>query len=270
VLTEKQIQWIIFQVLLGLKFMHSGHVIHRDLKPSNILINSNNVVKICDFGLARGISMKNDKDKDVAFTEYVVTRWYRAPEVMVNAMHYDYQIDMWAVGCILGELLERQLPLFRGNDYLDQLKVIVKVIGTPSEEDMGTINSSARSFIANMGPQKRTDWKTRFAKSSPEALDLLDKLLVFNPKKRLTIDEALEHPYFKPIEKKRPPKSDLECKTPFKFDWEESLTRDKIQELMWEEIGEFRPAIREAREKAGLIKKVTTDGDKTGEKSSSE
>jgi len=197
-LSDRHNQWIIYQILLGLKYMHSAKCIHRDLKPSNVLINSNNHVKICDLGLARGV----EESADAQYTEYVVTRWYRAPEVMVTATKYDYQIDVWAVGCILGELLERKKPLFPGTDYLDQLKWIISTIGTPTDQDLGDIGQAARNYIQGLGAQKRTKWTDRFKDANPDALDLLDKLLQFSPKRRITVEEALKHHYFKGLEKK--------------------------------------------------------------------
>ena len=111
VITDEHIQYFIYQILRGLKYIHSANVIHRDLKPSNILVNSNCHLKICDFGLARGY-----QEADY-LTEYVVTRWYRAPEIMCSSDAYDYKIDVWATGCILAELLMRN-PIFPGMFFI--------------------------------------------------------------------------------------------------------------------------------------------------------
>jgi serine/threonine protein kinase len=115
--------------------MHSANVIHRDLKPSNILLNKQCDVKICDLGLGRGY-----KEEEEAKTEYVVTRWYRAPEVILNASEYTKAIDIWSVGCILAELLGRT-ALFPGENYLDQIQRIISVLGTPGHEDMSYIGN---------------------------------------------------------------------------------------------------------------------------------
>lgn len=112
-LSDEHIQYFIYQVLRGVLNMHSALVIHRDLKPSNLLLNKNCDLKICDLGLARGFDCK-----DNMLTEYVVTRWYRAPEVILNASEYDHAIDIWSIGCIFAELLGRA-PLLPGDDYLD-------------------------------------------------------------------------------------------------------------------------------------------------------
>lgn len=127
-------QYFIYQVLRGLKYIHSCRVLHRDLKPSNLLVNSNCDLKICDFGLARGIrrdpndtgtSGADSTSDPMLLTEYVVTRWYRAPEIMLACHEYSYPIDMWSVGCIFAELILRK-PYFPGDDYIDQVRMMKK------------------------------------------------------------------------------------------------------------------------------------------------
>ena len=113
-------QYFVYQMLRGLKYIHSANVIHRDLKPSNLLVNSNCDLKICDFGLARGIHNDRSIGKTMLLTEYVVTRWYRAPEIMLACQEYSKPVDIWSVGCIFAELLKRK-PLFAGDDYIDQV-----------------------------------------------------------------------------------------------------------------------------------------------------
>lgn len=114
------LQYFLYQILRGLKYVHSAHVLHRDLKPSNLLLNANCDLKIGDFGLARTTSETD------FMTEYVVTRWYRAPELLLNCSEYTAAIDIWSVGCILGEIMTRQ-PLFPGKDYVHQLRLITEV-----------------------------------------------------------------------------------------------------------------------------------------------
>lgn len=118
---DKFFQYFLYQLLRGLKYVHSANVLHRDLKPSNLLLNSNCDLKIGDFGLARTTSETD------FMTEYVVTRWYRAPELLLNCSEYTAAIDIWSVGCILGEIMTRK-PLFPGKDYVHQLKLITEVI----------------------------------------------------------------------------------------------------------------------------------------------
>lgn len=114
------LQYFLYQILRGLKYVHSANVLHRDLKPSNLLLNANCDLKIGDFGLARTTSETD------FMTEYVVTRWYRAPELLLNCSEYTAAIDIWSVGCILGEIMTRQ-PLFPGKDYVHQLRLITEV-----------------------------------------------------------------------------------------------------------------------------------------------
>lgn len=129
-LSIDHVQYFVYQVLRGLKYIHSCNVLHRDLKPSNLLVNSNCDLKICDFGLARGIRNAADEDPSSAshgtmlLTEYVVTRWYRAPEIMLACHEYSYPIDVWSVGCIFAELILRK-PYFPGDDYIDQVRKAV-------------------------------------------------------------------------------------------------------------------------------------------------
>mmetsp|Transcript_19953 Transcript_19953/g.43666 ORF Transcript_19953/g.43666 Transcript_19953/m.43666 type:complete len:378 (-) Transcript_19953:354-1487(-) len=126
-LTDDHCQYFIYQILRGLKYVHTANVLHRDLKPSNLLLNASCDLKICDFGLAR---TSNEKG---FMTEYVVTRWYRAPELLLSCEEYTASIDVWSVGCIFAELLGRK-PLFPGKDYIHQLKLIIQVLGSPAEE----------------------------------------------------------------------------------------------------------------------------------------
>lgn len=114
------LQYFLYQILRGLKYIHSARVIHRDLKPSNLLLNANCELKICDFGLARPTA-END-----IMTEYVVTRWYRAPELLLNSTDYTAAIDIWSVGCIFMELLNRR-PLFAGRDHMHQMCLVTQV-----------------------------------------------------------------------------------------------------------------------------------------------
>ena len=134
-LSDAHIQYFVYQILRGLLYIHSANVLHRDLKPSNLLVNANCDLKICDFGLARGMDQESTADTADAgdMTEYVVTRWYRAPEIMLAVKQYGPAIDMWSAGCIFGELMSRK-PLFPGNDYIHELKIICDVVGSPTEQ----------------------------------------------------------------------------------------------------------------------------------------
>ncbi|KAI8595187.1 kinase-like domain-containing protein [Dissophora ornata] len=144
-LTDAHFQYFIYQICRGLKYIHSANVLHRDLKPGNLLVNADCELKICDFGLARGFS--DDAESNVGFmTEYVATRWYRAPEIMLSFQSYTKAIDMWSVGCIFAEMLGGK-PLFKGRDYVDQLNQILQILGTPDEATLRRVGSERDVFV---------------------------------------------------------------------------------------------------------------------------
>lgn len=238
-LTDEHIQYFIYQTLRGLKFIHSANVIHRDLKPSNLLLNGNCDLKICDFGLARGVK---EDEQNYELTEYVVTRWYRAPEVMCSCQEYDNKIDVWAVGCIFGELHGRK-PLFPGDNYIKQMNLIFETLGSPSEDDMDFIsNKRALEYIRSLKPMQKKSFSDMYKKANPLAIDLMTKMLAFNPKKRISVDEALRHPYLKDLHN---PASETECDRPFDFEFENvEMTKEVLQEFVWDEIYSFRPFLK--------------------------
>lgn len=192
-LSDDHCQYFIYQTFRALKALHSANVLHRDLKPSNLLLNSNCDLKICDFGLAR--SAASSDDNSGFMTEYVATRWYRAPEIMLTFKEYTKAIDMWSVGCILAEMLTGK-PLFPGKDYHNQLTLILDVLGTPTMEDYYNVKSRrARDYLRSLPFTKRRAFTELFPGANPLAIDLLEKLLTFNPAKRISVEQALEHPY---------------------------------------------------------------------------
>ena len=191
-LSDDHVRYFVYQVLRGLKYIHSANVIHRDLKPNNLLVNANCDLKICDLGLAR-----LSDSEDSLMTCYVVTRWYRAPELLLGNKNYTSAIDMWAVGCVLAELIGRK-PLFAGKDYVEMLKLQIALLGNPRANEQKHITEKACKFLNDrkMFPEsKRVVWKQRFPNAQDQALDMLDKLLQFDEDRRLTAEEALAHPY---------------------------------------------------------------------------
>uniref|UniRef100_A0A8C3XVC7 Mitogen-activated protein kinase 15 n=1 Tax=Chelydra serpentina TaxID=8475 RepID=A0A8C3XVC7_CHESE len=190
--------YILYQLLKATKFIHSGNVIHRDQKPSNILLDADCFVKLCDFGLARSLCQIHEDQGSPALTEYVATRWYRAPEILLSSHSYTKGVDMWSIGCILGEMLLGK-PLFPGTSTVNQIEQILSVIPAPSQEDILAIHSDYRASVINRisSRQRVTIEEILPSSTPPHALDLLKSLLVFNPDKRLTAEEALQHPYVK-------------------------------------------------------------------------
>lgn len=139
------IQYFVYQILRGLKYVHSAGIIHRDLKPSNILVNENCDLKICDFGLAR--------IQDPQMTGYVSTRYYRAPEIMLTWQRYDVEIDVWSTGCIFAEMFQGE-PIFPGNDHVHQFTIITELLGSPDEDVVQSICSANVSFVLFLFSQR--------------------------------------------------------------------------------------------------------------------
>jgi len=186
--------------------------------------------------LARGVD-----DSDFKLTEYVVTRWYRAPEVMCSCQEYDKKIDVWSVGCIMAELHARE-PIFPGNDYIQQMNLIFDVVGTPTKEDTDFItNPKALQYIRGMEKKDPVPLKKMYPDANPTAVDLMSRMLTFNPNKRISVNDALDHNYFKSLRLKD---TEVECELPFNFDFEKmKLTSENVQKCMLEEIALFRPYV---------------------------
>ena len=191
-LSDEHYQFILYQILRALYFLHSANIIHRDFKPSNVLINEDCTVKLCDFGMSRVIQEENS-----LLTEYVVTRYYRAPEVMLSSHHYSKKIDVWSVGCAFAELLSKKF-MFPGDNYIQQIKLIIEVLGTQDDKDLNFIsNASAKNFVKQFKNIPKKDFNKILKCENPNAVDLVDKMLVFNPEKRYSIEQCLNHPYLK-------------------------------------------------------------------------
>ncbi|NXS54713.1 MK15 kinase, partial [Brachypteracias leptosomus] len=248
--------YILYQLLKATKFIHSGNVIHRDQKPSNILLDADCFVKLCDFGLARSLSQLNEDQSNPALTEYVATRWYRAPEILLSSRSYSKGVDMWSIGCILGELLLGK-PLFPGTSTVNQIEQILRVIPAPSPEDILAMQSDYRaSVIHRMSSRQRVTFEEILPSSTPlPALDLLKKLLVFNPDKRLTAQEALQHPYVKRFHcPAREPSLDYDVILPLGDDIQLSVAeyRNKLYEIILEKKLNSHPKEKVQRENIQL------------------
>ncbi|XP_037700248.1 mitogen-activated protein kinase 13 isoform X2 [Choloepus didactylus] len=231
--SEDKIQYLVYQMLKGLK----------DLKPGNLAVNEDCELKILDFGLAR--------QADAEMTGYVVTRWYRAPEVILSWMHYNQTVDIWSVGCIMAEMLTGK-TLFKGKDYLDQLTQILKVTGVPGAEFVQKLNDkAAKAYIQALPQSPKKDFSQQFPRASPQATDLLEKMLELDVDKRLTASQALAHPFFEPF---RDPEEETVAQQPFDDSLEhKKLTVDEWKQHIYKEIMSFSPIARkDSRRRSGM------------------
>uniref|UniRef100_UPI003AAD5D8C mitogen-activated protein kinase 12 isoform X2 n=1 Tax=Centroberyx gerrardi TaxID=166262 RepID=UPI003AAD5D8C len=228
-LSEEKIQYLVYQMLRGLK----------DLKPGNLAINQDCELKILDFGLAR--------QADSEMTGYVVTRWYRAPEVILSWMHYTQTVDIWSVGCIMAEMLQGK-PLFKGSDHLDQLTEIMKITGTPTQDFISKLQSDdAKSYIKSLPKVEKKDLQGVFSKVNPQAVSVLERMLLLDPESRATAAEALSLPYFSEF---REPEEETEAQL-----YDHSLDNTDLPLDQWKrhtftEILSFKPVVLESRETA--------------------
>lgn len=188
-LSFAHIKSYILMTLKGLEYLHNNYILHRDLKPNNLLLDRNNILKIADFGLARSFGSPSR-----IYSHQVVTRWYRAPELLYGARMYGTGIDIWAVGCILAELFKRE-PLFPGESDLDTLDKIITVVGTPTEKNWHGV-TNLPDFVEFNEVLPGQPFSERFPALQQDALDILESMLKLCPNERCTTTEALNMPYF--------------------------------------------------------------------------
>ena len=294
-LSTIHIKAFMYQLMIALKYIHSANVVHRDIKPANILVNEDCSLKVCDFGLSRVIGKErwdsaksssgslsidggtspskrsNVKPKSLKrqLTRHVVTRWYRAPELIL-LQEYSCAVDVWSAGCIFAELLGMQIesvkdhhdrvalfpgkscyPLSNDNldnaennkslqddrDRVDQLSVIFDIIGSPSAEDVEQIpDETTREFLKQLPEKNPTDLKDLYPGAEEGALELLHLMLQFNPRKRVTVDQILDHAFFSDIRNKA---LEIVADKPMSVDIEtlgessENLRTNVLLELAW-------------------------------------
>ncbi|WVN87086.1 uncharacterized protein L203_102262 [Cryptococcus depauperatus CBS 7841] len=244
-LSDDHSQYFIYQTCRALKALHSAEIIHRDLKPSNLLLNANCDLKVCDFGLARSTqtAFPVDGGNNGFMTEYVATRWYRAPEVMLSFRMYTKSIDVWSIGCILAEMLSGK-PLFPGKDYHHQLALILDVLGTPSLDDFHAITSKrSKDYIRSLPFRKKKTFQSLFPHASPQAIDFLTKTLTFDPRNRYTVEQCLSHPYLEAYhDPADEPSTEPLDPSFFEFDMKkDNISREELKTLLYEEIMSFEP-----------------------------
>jgi len=307
-LQDLHVKTLLHALLVGLKYLHSAGIYHRDLKPANCLVNEDCTVKICDFGLSRAVGMEKQvhlhhfpntprDGVDVILgtvgapvvptvtpagtphklkrqlTGHVVTRWYRAPELILLEENYTEAIDMWSVGCIFAELLGMMKinvpnptdrgPLFPGSscfplspdhkhamDYKfhtrgnrDQLNMIFNILGTPEDEDIEVLEKAdARRYIGCFTKREGVGLTSKYKNSGHDAVELLEQMLKFNPRKRLTVSDALEHPYL--TEVRNNTETTARDQVFLQFELEPELDENHLRKYFILEIQKFHPEVR--------------------------
>jgi mitogen-activated protein kinase 15 len=254
ILEDVHKQYVMYQSFKALMYMHSAELVHRDMKPSNLLLNSECLMKVADFGLARSLLQVNGAGHDDGaaanpiLTDYVATRWYRAPEILLGSTKYGKAVDMWSLGCIFGEMLGGK-PVFQGSSTLNQLEKICEAVGRPTTDEVDAMQSPfAQTMLDNITPSKKQPikWADMYPKAPAEAIDLLDKLMQWDPSKRLTALEGMRHPYCKQFIE-----TDPHCKEPLKrvapkavttpFDDNDKKTTQVYRERLYDEITKKLP-----------------------------
>lgn len=200
-LDHGRMSFLLYQILCGIKHLHCAGIIHRDLKPSNIVVKADCTLKILDFGLARTAGTS------FMMSPYVITRYYRAPEVILG-LPYKENVDIWSVGCIMGEMI-KGCTIFPGTDHIDQWIKIIQQIGMPSLEFMNRLQPTVRRFVESQCKHIGYSFENLFPDllfpehcpedkiKASEARDLLSKMLVIDPERRISVEEALQHPYIR-------------------------------------------------------------------------
>jgi len=272
-LAEEHHRWFAYQILKGVNYMHGMDVVHRDLKPSNILVNRDCTLKICDFGLARGsVHSKSGASATLdstsrQLTEYVVTRHYRAPEVVLTASEYGKAIDIWSVGCIFGELINRK-ALFKGKDHLDQIQQILQVVGAPALRDVAWLKDhpTAAKYVLRFRDLPGRSWTSVFPDSSPETARAIGEMLRFDPTKRPCASECMQLAAFSELFRENDLKPDSEP-IDWSFDRFEP-TKRLLQNYLYAECAAYDPSIverdgLESLSARGITKEVLGRGNRT-------
>jgi serine/threonine protein kinase len=236
-LSIDHIQFFLYQMIRGMKYCHSAGILHRDLKPRNLLVNANCDLKIWDFGLSR--ANLPTLYETGSMTDYIATRWYRAPELLFGSESYTAAVDVWSIGCIFAELLTRE-SFLTGTDTENQLELIIEMLGMPSDRALERFwGGDIPEFIKwwKVKPYEETEeFKTRFKDVDETALDLMKKMLMFDPSERISIDDAIKHDFFHDLhcEEDEPVTEPVDV---FDFDFEKyEMTIEETKNEIYEEI----------------------------------
>ena len=196
-LSPKLIKSFIYQMCKAISYMHKNNMIHRDIKPENLLIDDKLNLKLCDFGFARKVKLNKNNNNITEMTDYVATRWYRSPELLLSGGIYGPDVDYWAVGCIMGELADGN-PMFPGENETDQINCIIKVLGNIPEELVSMFYKNpiyeGKELLKVSKPE--TLERRYIGKLGPTAIDFMKGLLQLDPKKRLNSETVFKHKYF--------------------------------------------------------------------------
>lgn len=238
-MTPGHCRHFLYQLLRGLKYIHTANVFHRDLNPKNVLTIADSKIKIRHFSHAFV-----DTPTAMFWTDYVATRWYKAPELCGQFFSkYSAAIDIWSIGCIFAELLTGK-PLFPGENHVHQLDLITDLLGTPSPESIAKIkNEKARTSLTNMQRKRPIPFPQKFPNADPLALVLLKKMLAFDPDCRPSAEEALADPYFKELARlESEPSAQPVTEAEFAFEGL-TVTKEDLRELIYREILQYHPKL---------------------------
>ncbi|XP_071545594.1 cyclin-dependent kinase 20-like isoform X1 [Panulirus ornatus] len=238
-LTPAQVKSYMTMLLSGVTFLHKHNIMHRDLKPANLLISEKGQLKIADLGLCRVFSRQGKR----LYSHQVATRWYRAPELLYGARQYNEGVDLWAVGCIFGEMINSS-PVFPGESDIDQLCVVLQILGTPSEATWPGLSQLPDYKKITFPESKPVPLEQVLPDAPPDALDLIKKFLIYSSDKRISANKALLHHYFftapvaaplsqmpLPVLEKRPPPTTQEYVTDFPLHQITDTIRNHLETL---------------------------------------